>query len=169
MTYLSACMGCAANAQKCPTRESIRAAVRGRHVTSIRHRCADRIPLYAPGAPVLVKTSAWLSRDQDEDYSNPPKLWFPGHFIRQKGSSAIAFIKPDTRATDDAEQSFETTGQGFVKVPFSRLKHSAGGLHIPMDECSLCGRIAALIYDCNLEPPDCRWKAESAPVRGRPT
>lgn len=156
MTHLSVCTGCASQALACPTRDKLRAAVRGLGVTSIRHRCHERIPLYAPGAPVLVKTSAWLSRDDAESVDVPPKTWFPGFFIRQKGNSAIAFIRPGTmEAYDDSGHTFETIGEGFVKVPFARVMPRGDDKPIPVDECRLCGRIVALVSECNLAPADC--------------
>ena len=144
MTHFSACTGCAVPTSECETLATLKAAIKGLHITAVRHRCVTRQPRFTPGQAVWIKTFA--CRDSaDED--GPPICWFPGIFVRQKESRAVAFIAPGALEEDGTEghdYAFETDGRGFVKVPLSRMRPRVFAARVPVEECPACGDIPTL-------------------------
>lgn len=129
MTTFSTCTGCKAKGD-CEHAAAIKKAVKGMFVTSIKHRCAHRDPLFKPGDPVTVETWSCMN-DPDAGME-----YFPGIFIAQKATKAICFIKPGT-------DGFETAGKGYVKVTLSRIK-TRDGDRVDVRECEFCGERPAL-------------------------
>ena len=115
MTYFSTCTGCGVARSDCQTLIAVKKAIAGLRITTVRHRCAQREPMYRPGDAVWIKTVAWQGGDEE-----PPLCEFPGVFIEQKQRKAIAFIKPGS-LDGSGDEVFSTDGRGYVKVPLSRL------------------------------------------------
>lgn len=141
MTHFSACTGCAVDTTQCASLRTIKGAIRGLGITTVRHRCGVRVPRYEPGCAVWIKT--FDSRESgDED--GPRVSWFPGVFISQKGSRAIAFIKPGALdELSDEDYPFQPENRGFVKVPLSRVK-DRDGVPVSVVPCLTCGDVPAL-------------------------
>lgn len=152
MTYFHTCKTCRVGKADCDVRAKLEAAIAGLGIGSLKHRCAPYAPLYTPGAPVLVQTVAWMSRDGNgDDEGEPPKHWYPGHFIRFTKASVVAFIKPGTDPVDVTGAHscpFETQRQGFVKVPLYRVRPSDWAAPVSVEECTNCGAITALGQPC---------------------
>lgn len=153
MSYFHTCQRCATKATDCATRAKIAAAIAGLGVGSIKHRCRDRVPLYTPGAAVLVKTRPWLSSQYPEYEDEPPIYWFRGRFIRYSGASLIVFVAPGTPPEDgDEEHVMEPQGSGFIKAPRTRVKTSDWADPISVEPCRWCSAITTLGQNCGRDP-----------------
>jgi hypothetical protein len=113
----------------------------------VKHRCASYAPAFAPGDAVKVTTFAWFHRDDDP----PPKLDFPGHFIRLVGQRALVFVPPKSIDLNGEDIEFEPNGNGFLKVPLGRLAHrDAPSADVRL--CRECGAEPGLGQPCALDP-----------------
>lgn len=150
MTYFSTCHGCAVEKAKCPTRRALMTAIKGRNVSSLKHKCAAREPIYGVGDPVFVLTTAWIGGDEE-----PPRRWFPGVFIKPAKTQAVCFVAAGATADDKADEvTFEPSGLGFIKAPFSRIKARPGDPTTDVTECVGCGYVVALLghdRDCPMQ------------------
>lgn len=156
MTHFSTCRTCIFRPTDCVVRAKLAAAIAGLGVGSIKHRCALHAPLYSPGAPVLVQTVAWMSRDGNgDDEGDPPVHWYPGHFIRFSKASVVAFVKPGTEPVDVIGAHgypFETQRHGFVKVPLGRVRPSDWAPVLDVAECGQCGSMIGVGQPCQRDP-----------------
>lgn len=138
MTYYHTCRGCSLFGKPCARRDSIATSIKGLGLTSVKHRCAERVPMFRSGQSVLVLTVAFYA---DDDLDKAPLAWFPGWIIDQTGTTVIAFIAPGTPAFRgaDPENTFEPCGSrpGYVKVPLSRIQAHSGG-DADITECPSC-------------------------------
>jgi hypothetical protein len=161
MTAFPTCVGCSRVKATCPRLIDIKTRIAGLRVTSLRHQCADIIPRFRPGEPVLVRTAA---SDENAFDENGDFMWerFEGVFIKQIGSKGLAFIKPGAVGID-CNLPFEprNNGQGFVKIPLSRIEGRTAAPDGDAAECSHCGEYPGLTGKCQGDPeylpePTCR-------------
>lgn len=148
MTAFRTCHTCAKPRATCPTREALQAALAGLRITSIKHRCADYAPAFLPGEPVKVETFAWYFRDEDDP---PPRLWFPGHFIRQLATKALVFVKAGAVDLNGKGVEFEPNGNGYLKVPLRRIAAREGDA-VSVEACRFCAAILDLGDPCGRDP-----------------
>lgn len=144
------CTGCTLQGQPCAARDLVKAQVRGLHVTSIRWKCEERKPRFAPGDAVWVKTSA--GGDQVSRYGDHEMIIaeFPGHVIEQVGSKLRVFVQPGAKSSEEEDVEFITTGRGFCKIPFGRIRERTGEWQ-PM--CATCEMPAHLGHDQGCDHP----------------
>lgn len=145
MAYLHACVGCSRQGAPCPTREALNAQIRGLGISSLRHRCAARVPRYTAGQAVVIHTY-----DGEHDYNGEYTMqWWPVWFIEQKATRAICFIRPGTDV--DGYEFSPQHSRGYVKVPLFRVKAAS---HEPVElaRCEGCGDYTAFLGDACGEP-----------------
>ncbi len=148
MTAFPTCHTCAFPAATCATRNALRSAISGLGLTSVKHRCRDFQPAFSPGDAVKVETLAWLHRDEDDP---PPRLWFPGHFVRLTGRKALVYVPEGAADLSAEEVKFEPSGNGFLKVPLARVAHRDAP-SVDVTECRFCGAIPTLGNPCGRDP-----------------
>ena len=152
MAYFKSCIGCISKNSECTERNAIAAAIKGLRITSVKHTCKSRIPIYQSGQKILVLTctkDAYANADHD-DYGRAEYSlnWYPAIFIDQLGSKALAFIKEGQEPIDNDEPFESKNGSGFVKVPFSRTKPSEDKELIEIVSCDHCGQIPVFGQIC---------------------
>lgn len=147
MPNFRTCHTCAFPSATCPTREALQAALEGLGVVSLKHRCPDYRPAFAPGDAIKVETLAWYHRDDDP----PPKLWFPGHFIRLSGQRALVFVPKGAPDLNCEDIEFEPNGNGYLKVPMRRVAHRDAAA-VDVTACRWCAAIPALDGHCGRDP-----------------
>ncbi len=69
MTHFTTCIGCKSR-ENCPVKDSLKTAIKGLGVTSIKHRCKERVGLFQKGDPVIVRTYSGYSEPSDSGYGN---------------------------------------------------------------------------------------------------
>lgn len=65
MTYYHSCKGCSFSPVECDEREKIRSAIKGLHITSLKFKCANRLPFFLPGDRVSLKWRIFEEGDYD--------------------------------------------------------------------------------------------------------
>jgi hypothetical protein len=145
MTVYATCHGCTFKGD-CRALTLLKKQIAGLGVTTVRHRCALRVPQFLPGDPVIVKTGT-----QGEGEYGP--VWclseFPGTFIQEerKGARVICFIKPGTEGTTGDEFEPVNGKDGFVKVSRSRIRKGQSE-RMELKECPGCGGLPSLTGKC---------------------
>lgn len=168
MTVFRTCHTCALPSATCATRAALQASIAGLGITSVKHRCATYAPAFRPGDAVKVETLAWYHSDDDDE---PPKLWFPGHFIRMTGTRAIVFVPRKALSLDGSGTEFEPHGNGYLKVPLSRLAHRDAA-PVDVTACHWCAAILGVGDPCGRDPNytparDCLKEAAEPTFGGR--
>lgn len=145
MAKFRTCVGCKLADADCPARRDLVEAIRPFGVTSIKWRCASRVPIYPIGAPCLALTFAgdsygeWTAPDE---YQEPPRYWYPGVIVHQAvPTKFIVFIAKGTGPVECDEPNkypFEPRNRGFCKIPMSRLRPREGDR---VAVCSLCWEV----------------------------
>ena len=123
MTFYHACTGCELQGMPCDMRENLRSKLAGIGVTSIKWKCALRTPRFKVGQPVWA--NVYVATEGSEEDGRYVKADFPGTVCRLVGSKALVFIKPEARSDCD-DYEFQPKGNGFCKIPLSRLKPRDG-------------------------------------------
>lgn len=120
MTAYRTCYGCASEKKTCPTRDALKKSLAGLRVTSIKWKCMDRIPRIVRGDPIW----AWTIASNDlTDSEEPYHDNFPGTAIRETGAKMLVWIEPGAAGEGHCgDVIFEPKGNGFCKIPLSRLK-----------------------------------------------
>ena len=111
MRFLT-CHTCATPSATCPVRDVLRESLKGLGITTVRHRCGEYRPAFEPGEAVKVTTLAWLHRNDDDP---PPKLTFPGHFIRMDRTKALVFVPAGAEDLNGEGVTFEPNSNGYLK------------------------------------------------------
>ena len=147
MSYRT-CHGCQIDKTSCGIRKKLRAAIKGHNVTSIKFRCADRVPAYIPGQRVIV---TWQWADEESRYygmsANPVSFKATvidenpnGKFrIYVDSGPCIHYEDHELTAPDCLE------GNGFAKVTVAKLE--------PLDEpariiCKHCDCVEGQLNHC---------------------
>ena len=137
MTAFRTCKNCIREAAPCERRDALKASLRGLSVTSVKHRCAGRQPLFSAGQRVSV---TWPVGDFDEGYSD--ETW---------GATVIKEVGPRFLIkVDDANSDCDTPAKGYVKNPSLFAKTTAARL-TALDEpiqaiCPTCDRVGLGAY-----------------------
>lgn len=164
MTVYRTCHNCAVDAGDCPTRKALRVALAGHRVTSVKHRCAERVPLFAPGNRVTVTwTIDEVADHPDNDGYGPPR-WvahtWPATVVAEKGGKFIICV-------DDVDSDGEYPASEWLKTASRYAKVVAGKLK-PLDEpkrlvCE-CGEVAGSGFVGCLEQMDrANWGRSTPP------
>lgn len=114
-------------------------------ITSVKHVCKARVPIFDPGDQVLVEVHMFDEYDGG-GYGMTKSVFgkFRGVFIQQKSTKGICFIKPGTvceegGTTDDSKFTPRNDGNGYVKVLLLRIEKIEGAERLNMEECKFCG------------------------------
>lgn len=152
MAYFHTCRVCAHGKVECPTRGALQKALSGLKVSSVKHRCAEFRPVFEPGQPVEVLTVAWTTaRHDDWQEDEPPRHWYPAHFIQMASTGPVVFVAPGSAPVDgDTDHVFEPRGQGFVRAALYRVRPRSGDA-IDVTECIQCGAIPTLGQRCGFD------------------
>lgn len=131
MTAFRTCKNCVADGA-CELRDALKRSLVGLGVTSVKHRCAARRPVFVSGQRVSV---SWPVGDFDEGYSN--ESWTATVI---KESAPRFLIK-----VDDADSDCGTPAKEYLKNPSLFARVVAGRL-TPIDEpiqpiCPACERV----------------------------
>lgn len=111
--------GCLSQSEPCKARDAFRESVKGLGITSAKWRCNSRVSKFIPGDAVWAMTA--------DDYSeNAVREWFPGIVTRRSGPAMIVYIAAGAVSKDDDECLFEPRGNGFCRIPISRIKKRIG-------------------------------------------
>lgn len=163
MTYFTTCKGCK-HTEDCEFRTRIKAGIKGLGITTVKHKCFLRSPMFLPGDPVTVSTGV-----EGEGSYGP--VWyqadFDGVFIQEMKdrSRVVCFIKPGTEGSTGDEFEPIDGKIGFVKLPYSRVKKREGE-RIELKECRGCGGFPELTGKCGHDgeelyrPEECAMKKE---------
>lgn len=146
MTFYRTCHNCAVDAGECPTRRASRNALAGAQVTSVKHRCPDRKPLFARGQRATV---TWLIDEAAEvgDYELPILVehsW-PATVIREKGGKFIICVDGVDSDGEIPASSWLKNDSRYAKVTANKLK--------PLDEpartvCDRCDNLEGNAAGC---------------------
>lgn len=157
MAFLHTCKTCVRKDVDCAARERMNAEARRLGISSLKHRCAEKKPLFAPGDPVLVKTIP--TYDSDPEYQ-VPRLWFRGHFVCWSADGRpVVFVTPGTQAEEDEDWTFDPQSSGFVRVAISRVAPGSGDRR-DVRSCFQCGATPGLGQPCSRDPEyfrECRF------------
>lgn len=168
MATFRSCHTCARPTATCETRAALQAAIAGLGITSLKHRCAAYAPALMPGDAVKVQTLPYYPTD-DEPVS--VKRWFPGHFIKLTGTRALVFVAKGARSLDRDHQGneyeFEPHGNGYLKVPLSRVA-VRDAEPVDVTACRWCAAILGVGDPCGRDPSytpsrDCLQEQRSPP------
>lgn len=146
MTYFRTCIGCKSR-EDCPTKDALKASIKGLGLTSIKHRCKNRVEMFQKGDPVVVRTYSGYSEPSDSGYGNDAVHDdYPGYFIRQNAAKALVIVKPGTHGHDYGESFpfLPKNASGYLSIPLSRIRANPEGERVSMDECQRCGEIVAI-------------------------
>lgn len=121
MTAFRTCSGCVFDKEPCFHRDTLKAKLSGLGITSVRWKCKFRSARFIVGDPVWALTSESYG---SADEGGPLKDDFAGFVIRSAGAKALVWIEPGTPGRERGEDGvrFEPSGNGFCKIPLSRLK-----------------------------------------------
>lgn len=159
MAKFRTCIACKLAATDCEARRAFAAATRDLRITSVKWRCASRVPVFAPGDPCFARTVPFQQGHPDDE--EPPKLEFPAHVIAQVSVTRfIVFIDKGALPIDDGygeEFAFEPKGHGYCKIPLSRLRPREGEKRAV---CPKCQEIDGKHADyCGGNPPPAHEEA----------
>lgn len=164
MTVFPTCNGCARDKSDCPTLAALKAAIAGKSVTTVRHRCRQREPRFRPGDPIWVDTfSGDGGLDEDIGRVEPVRREWPGYFISEKKSKGHVYIKPGAPALDDEEYTFEARNKGFCNIVLARLRPREGEWVDPF-YCGRCMVHPKLEGFCNASTPERKKCKHHKPV-----
>lgn len=151
MTIFRSCTGCMHQKQPCATRDALRDGLRGLSITSVKWRCADRNPRFVQGDPVWVTTVATYNATEEE--GGPCRTEFPGVMITPMGTKGLVCIAPGTEDID-GEYTFDAArGNGFCKIPLSRLRPRDGERDPVCPECLYPASMGHILGNaCNPHP-----------------
>lgn len=127
MVAYRTCTGCVLQGKPCDMRDAMRERVRGLGITSIKWKCIGRVPRFKVGDLAWAKTTTGDGDDSLTDL-------FPATVIRVLGAKALVFIDGDALSRGN-EAPFEARGNGFCKMPLSRLEPRDGE---PETICPAC-------------------------------
>ena len=149
MASLLKCRSCR-HRSNCEIADRLQAAIKGLHITSMRHTCQKHELPYRPGQAVW----AYLYAGAGDEDGPAPQGWFPGHFLgqsRRGETRALVFIEPGVEDRDKQCGEFEPTrGEGVCKAIWKRIE-ARDAPDLPV--CHRCGQLEGMTcqgsgYNC---------------------
>jgi hypothetical protein len=115
MTYYAPCFNCTVDKAACPRRQSVRQALKGSAVTSLKFRCPERQPFFVSGQRVVFD---WKSFESDEYDTSVLHLTFKGTVIRERGTKFVVQVDSGKDIEDEIEASevFKKNDALLIKV-----------------------------------------------------
>lgn len=149
------CVGCAKQGEPCEARDVLKGRLAGLGVTSIKWRCKDREARFQIGDPVWASTVG--DQNEVDDDGEPYRDHYPGHIIRDLGSTLLIYIEPGAPGRECQDDvPFSPRANGFCKIPLSRLEAREGDRETICKHCewpSFKGHQSG--YSCSARCPDC--------------
>lgn len=136
MTAYRTCHNCGIDRATCPRLSAIKTQVAGLNLTSVKFKCADRLPLYAPGDRVNV---TWTVGTEGYEEAND-EMW-PATVIGEKGSQFIICVDNVDSDEGTPAKSYVQNDSLYAKASAQRLTPMTGGDDTPRTVCGLCGEI----------------------------
>ncbi len=147
MTHFASCIGCATLRDTCPTLAALKAAIAGKHVTTIKHKCPTRKPLMTPGDPVMVET--FTCSPEVQGLEGPTYDRWKAIFIEQRGSRAHVYIRPgELSEKNDFPFVPMNNHDGHANILLSRVKPILGAEPVDMTKCATCEQRPGVIGRC---------------------
>lgn len=137
MTAYRTCHNCRVDRATCPRLSAIKTQVAGLNLTSVKFKCADRVPLYAPGDRVMVTWTVSLGDYPDEAND---EMW-PATVVGEKGSQFIICVDDVDSDEGTPAKSYVHNDTLYAKASANRLAVMTGGDNAPRSVCGLCGEI----------------------------
>lgn len=146
--HLNTCTGCKFKGD-CDHAAHLRLALKGHGIRSVKFTCAKREPVFRPGDPAIFKT--FISDPDEEHRGGVEEVAYAGVVIEQKGGKVIGFIKPG--APDIyGETPFEAKGNGYVKMPLTRVRPDPSREPVEIKTCRWCASNYAIDGRCDRDP-----------------
>lgn len=145
---LLTCHGCKFSGD-CDHARHLRTTLKGYGIRSIKFACAKREDVFAPGQPVIFQT--WTS-DEADDENRPVEVRYQGYAIEQRGSRVFGFITPNTHDRGGEVYAFEPRGNGYVKIPLSRVRADDSRPMGDVRQCDWCANHPGVGAPCNIDP-----------------
>lgn len=117
MTHYATCFNCAADKPSCQRRTALQAALKGNSVTSLKFKCPERQPFFAPGQRVSFTWSLWEHDDEYETSELP--LVFHGTVIRERKTKFVVQVDAGLDASGEeieASDVFKNNAALLIKV-----------------------------------------------------
>lgn len=135
MTHYATCVNCAIDKATCQRRASLRGALKGSSVYSLKFKCAERTPMFAAGQRIEFDWSLW---EADEYDSSELPMVFHGTVIRERGTKFVIQVDAGKDASGEgieASEVFKKNDQLLIKVRPANMR--------PIDEpprkiCETC-------------------------------
>lgn len=165
MTTFLTCRDCR-HRLDCSVKDSIRSAIAGMHVTTVRHTCRSHEPLFRRGQAVWAKVQQRPSSSEDAYYGEgPAKEWFPAYFVgtsSRSNSRGLVFIATEAMARDGNALffPFRDSEKGAVcKVIWDRIEPRDS---IDAAICPTCKQLAGMKCEGAEIGPPCPMEAVTA-------
>ena len=116
MTYYATCRHCQ-KSDGCPIKAEIADKIRGIGITTFKHRCAERVPLFKRHDPIVARLQSF-----GDEFGNSYAGDFPGWFVGlYKETKPLIYIPVGTRDSTSNVEFEQANGKGFCRVAWSRL------------------------------------------------
>lgn len=146
---LNTCTGCKFSPAECDHALHLREHLKGTGIRSVKFACAKRVEVFSGGQAAIFTT---YIADADDEYSNYRiTVSYPGYVIKQVGSKVLGFIKPMTPDTS-GEYPFDARGNGYVKMPLSRVHADAERPSVSLHLCTWCASYFEIDGRCERDP-----------------
>lgn len=116
MTHYATCFNCVNDRYTCQRHLALREALKGTGVYTVKFKCPERRPYFAPGQRVAFD---WKWFESDEYDTSVLHLTFAGTVIREKGSKFVVQVdggKDISGEEMEASEVFTKNDQLLIKV-----------------------------------------------------
>lgn len=141
--HMNTCTGCKFKGD-CDHAAHLRLALKGHGIRSVKFSCAKREPVFRPGDPAVFSTTV-SAGFEDMAYS----VTYPGVVIEQKGGKVLGFIKPWVEDLTGEGLPFEPRGNGYVKMPLTRVRPDPSREPVEIKTCRWCASNYAIDGRCD--------------------
>lgn len=144
--HLNTCTGCKFKGD-CGHAAHLRDTLKGHGIRSIKFACAKREPVFRPGDAAIFTTK--VASDPND---MPVLASFPGVVIEQKGSKVVGFVRPYVKDIGGEDFTFEPNGNGYVKMPLTRVRPDPSREPVEIKTCRWCASNYAIDGRCDRDP-----------------
>lgn len=139
--HLHTCTGCKFKGG-CEHEVKLRTLLKGNGIRSVKFSCSKRESIFKPGMPAIFTTYT-----DDPNGEGSEMVSYEGVVIQQKGSKVIGFIKPNSPDVC-GDSPFEAKGNGYVKMPLTRVEPDLNRKPIEIKVCRYCASIPSIDGKC---------------------
>lgn len=153
MAHYAPCFNCAVDKNTCERRQSIRRAIQGSGILSLKFRCNQRQPMFSPGQRVSFVWTWWDNCGEGDDQGLG--LVFHGTVIRESGAKFVVQVDAGKDASGEeceASHVFTKNDQLLIKVRPADMRALS---EPPRHVCSVCSWVEGAAEDrCQRTPPE---------------